>query len=115
MLGASLLILLQAASGAAPTASGSPQRELKMDMQLDAAFLASADANRDGALSLSEFQAELDRRLDAKIAGDPAAQKKIGAEQRVAIRERMMAPGFRGMDKNSDGLLTKDEVKSFAR
>ena len=85
-----------------------------MDMQLDAAFLASADANHDDALSLSEFQAEMDRKIDAKFAGNSAAQRRFGPEQRTTIREKMIAPGFRGLDKNSDGLLTKDEVKGFA-
>lgn len=49
------------------------------------------------------------------IAGDAEAQRKIKPADRAKMREGMIAPGFRGMDKNSDGLLTKDEVKSFSR
>lgn len=114
MLGTSLLLLLQAVPGTPSPAPGDPKHELKIDMQLDATFLAAADTNHDGALSLNEFEAEIDRRLDVQIAGNPAARQKIGPEQRAGIREKMIAPGFRGLDKNADGLLTKEEVKSFA-
>lgn len=113
MLAAVLIVSLQV-TPPAPVAGGA-QRELKMDMQLDAAFLAAADTDRNGALSLDEYQAEMDRRLDAAIARNPAAKAKIGPEQRSAIREKMLAPSFRGFDKNSDRSLTRDEVSSFAQ
>lgn len=110
-----LLVSLQAGA----TGPGAPEprsgREIKMDVQLDAAFLAAADTNHDGALDLKEFTAEFDRRIAAMIAGDDEAQRKIKPADRAKMREGMIAPGFRGMDKNSDGLLTRDEVKSFSR
>ncbi|MBW6530466.1 hypothetical protein KZ820_06935 [Sphingomonas sp. RRHST34] len=110
-----LLVLLQAAATQAANPESRFGREIKMDVQLDAAFLAAADTNHDGALDLNEFTAEFDRRIDAMIAGDVEAQRKIKPADRAKMREGMIAPGFRGMDKNSDGLLTKDEVKSFSR
>lgn len=112
-----LLLLLSLQAAASPAVQPEPRsgREIKMDVQLDAAFMAAADTNHDGALDLKEFTDEFDRRIDAMIAGDPEAQRKIKAANRAKMRESMIAPGFRGMDKNSDGLLTKDEVKSLAR
>ena len=79
-----------------------------------AAFLAAADTNGDRALSLDEFERALDRRGDAAIAANPAAQKKIGPNERVKMRTNMMAVAFRGLDKNSDGVLDASEVKSLA-
>ncbi len=110
-----LLVSLRAAETQAANPEPRSGREIKMDVQLDAAFLAAADTNHDGALDLREFTAEFDRRIDAMIADDAEAQRKIKPADRAKMREGMIAPGFRGMDKNSDGLLTEDEVKSFSR
>lgn len=110
-----LLVSFQAAASGQMKPEPRSGREIKMDVQLDAAFLSSADTNHDGALDLKEFTAEFDRRIDAMIAGDAEARRKIKSADRAKMREGMIAPGFRGMDKNSDGLLTKDEVKSFSR
>lgn len=110
-----LLMLSQAATLPTSETVEPAGRQLKLDVQLDGAFLRSADTNRDGALNLAEFTAEFDRRIDAMIARDPAAQRKLGPNERSKMREGMIAPGFRGLDKNSDNLLTKDEVKSLQK
>jgi len=108
MLIVALLVALQAA--ATPSTPGDAQHELKVDMQLDAAFFAEADKNGDGGLSLDEFVADMDRRIEAAIAANPAAQRKITPEHRAMMREKMLAPAFRGFDKNSDGVLTLAEI-----
>lgn len=110
-----VVMSLQATSPTADAPAERSGRELKIDFQLDAAFFSSADTNGDGALNLTEFTAEIDRRIDAAIARDPEAQKKIGVNERAKMREGMIAPGFRGFDKNSDNSLTKDEVKILSK
>ncbi|PVX30502.1 hypothetical protein [Sphingomonas pokkalii] len=113
MLNLALLLALQAVSN--PPTPSAPQHELKVDMQLDAAFFAAADKNGDGGLSLDEFVGGMDRRIDAAIATNPAAQKKITPDQRAAIREKMLAPAFRSFDKNSDGILTLAEITAAGK
>jgi Ca2+-binding EF-hand superfamily protein len=115
MLTAALLLALQAATTTTPPAQQDPRRELQVNMQLDAAFVTESDRNGDGALSSDEFVAAMDRRIDAAIAANPAAQKKITLAHRVKMREAMMEPSFRGFDKNSDGLLTIAEIESRAK
>lgn len=112
-----LTIVLLLATQVAPTTTtpSDRQHELKVDMQLDAAFFAEADQNGDGGLSLEEFVAGMDKRIDAAIAGNPAAQKKITPDNRAMMREKMLAPAFRGFDKNSDGILTLAEIRSAAK
>jgi len=113
MLTVILLVVAQVAQNA--PAPGDPQRELKVNMDLDAAFFAEADKNGDGGLSLDEFVAGMDRRIDAAIAANPAAQKKVTPENRATMREKMLAPAFRGFDKNSDGILTLAEITPAAK
>jgi hypothetical protein len=115
MLTAGLLLALQAVTNTAPPAQGDPRHQLTVNLQVDADFLSEEDKNGDGALSLDEYVAALDRRLDAAIAANPAAQKKVTPEHRAKMREGMMAPSFRGLDKNSDGRLTIDEIHAAAR
>lgn len=112
MLTLILLVVAQTAQNVPPT---DPQHELKVRMDLDAAFFAEADRNGDGGLSLDEFVAGMDHRVDAAIAANPAAQKKITPENRVAMREKMLAPAFRSFDKNSDGILTLAEITPAAK
>jgi hypothetical protein len=115
MLTAGLLLALQVAANTMPPAQGDPRHQLTVDLQVNADFLAEEDKNGDAALSLDEFVAALDRRVDAAIAANPAAQAKITPEYRAKMREGMMAPSFRGLDKNSDGRLTLDEVHAAAK
>jgi Ca2+-binding EF-hand superfamily protein len=113
MLTLILLVVAQVAQNVPPPPD--PQHELKVSMDLDAAFFAEADKNGDDGLSLDEFVAGMDRRIDAAIAANPAAQKKITPENRVAMREKMLAPAFRSFDKNSDGILTLAEITPAAK
>lgn len=64
---------------------------------------AQADTDRDGALSLAEFQAaQGPRGPGAGPHGDPAR----AAERRAAV--------FRALDANSDGRVTLEEIRPVA-
>lgn len=63
---------------------------------------AKVDANADGGLDLTEFTAFIDA---AAAAGKPNA-KKIQANQ-------FYARAFARIDKNKDGLVTKNEIASM--
>jgi Ca2+-binding EF-hand superfamily protein len=65
-----------------------------------------ADADRDGALSLAEFQAvqgPRGDRPDRPASGPQGADPSRWAERRAAM--------FRALDANADGRLTQEEVR----
>jgi hypothetical protein len=110
----SLLLAAQSAPATAPTPASDPKHELQINTQIDAAFIAAADLDHDGALSLPEFQRAMTARIDAAIAANPEAQKKIRPDQRQTVQEVIVAL-FKSFDANADGRVTLAEVDSYTR
>lgn len=106
-----LLIGMLLAAQAVPNAGAETNsaHTLRVDMQFDAAFLAKADADKSGTLNLPEFTRAMEARMDTAIAANPAARKRIGAEQRAGMRG-MIASMFRSLDVDTNGQLTLPEL-----
>lgn len=73
-------------------------------------FIQRFDANKDGVLQLSELPEKLRSKL---VEADTNRDGKLSAEELKAHRESFKGKkgkGFANLDKNGDGVLTKEEV-----
>lgn len=72
-----------------------------------APFVAEVDANGDGCMSREEWEG----------AGAPISAYEMLHDETGCVTARIMAttPGPSGVDLNSDGQLTLDEMKAFDR
>ena len=74
-------------------------------------FLAKADTNNDGVLSIDELKANEEKMKAERIAKlDTNHDGTVSPEERTAAWEKFAAERFAKLDKNGDGALTKDEV-----
>jgi len=74
-------------------------------------FMAKADSNNDGVISIDELKAGEDKMKAERLAKlDTDHDGKVSPEERKAAFEKFAQARFAKLDKNSDGALTKDEV-----
>ena len=106
-----VLLLALAQTAAATTAPASDQPKRRLDVRLDMSrdFFVERDLNKDGQISLAEYQAAMEARLDEAISRSPEAQAGFKPEHRARFLETAAA-SFRLIDVDSNGQLAEAEL-----
>ena len=106
MIKAALLLALQATS--APDHAAAPG--VKLDFAFDEAMVRRFDSNRDGALSLPEFQNAMEAQLRKAIAATPRMKAPKKGDL-TGFRAGLVEP-FKTLDQNANGSITLAEMQS---
>lgn len=104
MIEAVLLLALQTTG--APTSPA-----VKLDFKMDEAMVRRFDVNKDGGLSLREFQNAMESELRKAIATAPGAKPRITKGELAGFRASLAGP-FRTFDLNANGSITLVEMRT---
>lgn len=114
MLLIGMLLALQTSSSVVTNPDNPSDRKLEINFNVDQAFFDEFDADRDGALSLAEFEKGMDAQVDQALAEHPEAKAKLNDAWRAEFHTKMAAP-FHMIDVDSDGRITLAEIKKQAK
>ena len=106
MIKAALLLALQATS--APAHAAAPS--VRLDFAFDEVMVRRFDSNKDGALSLPEFQNAMEAQLRKAIAATPRLKAPKTGELK-GFRAGLTGP-FKTCDQNANGSVTLVEMRS---
>lgn len=110
MISLIVLLALQASPAPSTEPTDEPQRELSFSLEVDADYIEKHDKDGNASLSLVEFQDAMMLRVEEELAKHPEAKAKMGPDQLIETREKLIPPMFRSLDKNTDGQLAADEL-----
>lgn len=89
-----------------------PKHVVSTKLKLDAAFIDAHDRNHDRALDLDEFKDAMTQQLQRAAAANADSHDRLTPDTIAQWRAEILPRAFRGLDKNSDGRLTAEELRN---